>query len=90
MKTVIAGVDTPETKNYYYITLDLNGGSLVNPLDPITYKVEEGKYLNLPLAYKEGAEFIGWYTDKELTPNSGHVTNITPIYMDMTLYAQYQ
>lgn len=90
LKTVIAGVDTPETKNYYYITLDLNGGSLVNPLDPITYKVEEGKYINLPLAYKEGAEFVGWYTDKELTPNSGHVTNITPIYMDMTLYAQYK
>lgn len=84
------GSSGSEEKHYYYVTLELNGGQLVNPLEPLSYKVEEGESIDLPLCEKEGFEFIGWYSDLEMDPNTAHITDITPIFKDMVIYAQYQ
>ena len=54
-----------------------------------TYDIEPNKILkgskidNLPIAYKDGYEFIGWYT-------SGKKYNDENINDDMTLYAEYK
>ena len=43
----------------------------------------------MPVAARPGYKFIGWYSSSELTVNSGQFTDLTPIYSDMTLYAQW-
>lgn len=51
------------------------------------YTKETGRLM--PVAARPGYKFIGWYSSSELTVNSGKFTDLTPIYSDMTLYAQW-
>lgn len=51
------------------------------------YTKETGRLM--PVAARPGYKFIGWYSSSELTVNSGQFTDLTPIYSDMTLYAQW-
>ena len=46
----------------------------------------------MPIAYKEGSIFLGWYTSKYGTqsPNSGQLTDLTPITRDLTVYACFE
>lgn len=86
----------------YEVTFNLNGGQwrYVDSENPsqakenITINVNEGDYINLNSnqfqVIKDGYEFKGWWTDSILTPNSGHFTNLTPVFSDLVLYAQWQ
>ena len=38
---------------------------------------------------REGFVFNGWRTDAEITANSGHFTNLTPVSSNLTLYANW-
>ena len=51
------------------------------------YTKETGRLM--PVAARPGYKFIGWYSSSEMTVNSGQFTDLTPIYSDMTLYAQW-
>lgn len=46
--------------------------------------------ISLPLPYKEGYEFMGWYTAEHPTVNDGKFDNLTYVMSDMTLYAQFR
>jgi|GEM_PF-671972 len=72
--TVMAGAKT--------VTFETNGGSEIQPLMMQT----GGTLFDMPMPVKDGAAFIGWYTDEALTQA---FYSDTPIDQDMTLYAQY-
>lgn len=66
----------------YTIAFDPNGGS---PIDNLSLK--RGESLNqLPLAFKEGSIFNGWYKDRAFTQP---VMNGDTVKSDMILYANY-
>ncbi len=85
----------------YEVTFNTNGGSwrYIDSTDESSINkdkvivVTEGSYINLNddmySVYKEGFTFNGWWTDKELNVNSGHLTLLTPIFSDLTLYANW-
>ena len=69
-------------KNTYLIQFDTNGGTKMNSIS-----VEHNDRLVKPTApYKEGYDFVGWYTDSSLTElyNFDYLVN-----KDMTLYASF-
>ncbi|WP_337100091.1 S-layer homology domain-containing protein [Paenibacillus sp. YIM B09110] len=66
----------------YTVTFNPNGGS---PIDSLS--MNRGESLNqLPLAYKQGSIFNGWYKDRAFTQP---VMNHDTVKSDMTLYANY-
>ncbi|BBI33850.1 InlB B-repeat-containing protein [Cohnella abietis] len=66
----------------YTVTFNPNGGS---PIDSLSLK--RGESLNqLPLAFKQGSIFNGWYKDRAFTQP---VMNGDSVKSDMTLYAHY-
>lgn len=65
------------------LTFDANGGSVTIA----TLDVAEGRHAELPIPIKEGKLFRGWYTG--FGGNDAHVDNLTPIYEDMTLIAEW-
>lgn len=77
-------------KEQYIVAFDYNGGNPINPDEPRSIKVDEGKCIDLPLAQKDGFEFIGWYTDLVIDANTAHFTDATPVTQDWTLYAHYE
>lgn len=66
----------------YTIQFETNGGSLI-----LSVKVKEGETISKPAdPTKEGYDFKGWYSDKELkTPYAFS----TPVQGDLTLYADW-
>ena len=85
----------------YRVTFDPNGGTWKygDTSDPSTWSkpktfvVEEGQYIDLTLndyqVTKEGFDFNGWWTDKEITPISGKFTLLTPVFDDLMLFANW-
>lgn len=87
----------------YTVTFNLNGGKWVNgdltnpdvssteirTLSGLTY----GAFIDLDQdnlkCYNEdeSLEFMGWWSDAVITPNSGHFTNLTAVTKDLNLYA---
>ncbi|MFC4306060.1 InlB B-repeat-containing protein [Cohnella boryungensis] len=66
----------------YTVSFNPNGGS---PIDSLSLK--RGESLNqLPLAFKQGYIFNGWYKDRAFTQP---VMNGDSVKSDMTLYANY-
>ena len=66
----------------YTVALNANGGS---PIDSLSLK--RGESLNqLPLAFKQGSVFNGWYKDRAFTQP---VMDGDTVKSDMTLYAKY-
>jgi len=64
------------------VTFDTNGGTVIDAV-----YVKRGERLQLPAEpTKEGADFIGWYIDEELTQK---FDPSTPITSDITLYARW-
>ena len=88
-----------EQKVIYEVTFKLNGGQwrFTDQLNPDsvsqdkTVSVESGSYIDLNnenfAAIYEGHNFEGWWTDPIVTANSGHFTNLTPVFGNLTLYA---
>lgn len=58
---------TPDYKEKYHITYDLNGGKGKTPIDHITYTPShnEATIKNNQFAWKHGYKFLGWNTDKD-------------------------
>lgn len=89
------------TEVVYQVSFNLNGGSWrysdsLTPGDETnnrTMIVNKGEYINLDdtrlEAYYNEHTFNGWWTDIELTPNSGHFTKLTSVNADLTLYANW-
>ena len=71
-----------------------NGGRIISPSGFLpTVTVSWGESIpEMPIAYKEGSIFLGWYTSKYGTqsPNSGQLTDLTPITRDLTVYACFE
>ncbi|ANY66428.1 hypothetical protein BBD42_08120 [Paenibacillus sp. BIHB 4019] len=66
----------------YTVTFNPNGGSSIDSLS-----LKRGESLNqLPLAFKQGSIFNGWYKDRAFTQP---VMNDDTVKSDMTLYANY-
>ena len=78
----------------YEVTFDSNGGAFVGSL-PNKLTVIAGMPIQMnriPICQKEGMKFIGYYTTIEgkENPLSGKLTDLTPIFSDITFYAQYE
>ena len=83
------------TTEYVSVTFNAakNGGAVIG--STLTATVEKGSTMeaeDIPLAYKEGERFIGWYTSSQgpSNPNAGHFTSLTPVFSDMTVYACFE
>ena len=76
------------------VTFDPNGGYFsTQTLGKI--QVKYGSTIDIasiPHCAKEGFSFVGYYTTPEgpANPLSGKLTDLTPIYSDITFYAQYE
>lgn len=66
----------------YSIEYELDGGTLV---DPAINTYVSGKSTDLPVAYKDGFTFVGWFTDSKYTEPLGSITKNTR--GNLTLYA---
>ena len=78
----------------YDVTFNLNGGHWANgSTNDKSYLVDYANYVNLNgvgIPEKEGFNFDGWWTSPDASnPNSGHLTDLTPIFKDMVLYARW-
>lgn len=70
-----------------------NGGEIISGSNTIT--CDYGSYVSLasiPLAYKEGYTFVGWYTtqDGNNNVNAQKFTDLTPVLGNLTLYACFE
>ena len=82
-----------EPSKTYSVTFDANGGEFVSTI-PTTITVTAGRPIEMnriPTCKKDGFVFNGYYTTAEgpLNPLSGKLTDLTPIYSDVTFYANY-
>lgn len=78
----------------YDVTFNLNGGHWANgSTNDKTYLVDYADYVNLTgvgIPEYEGYDFAGWWTSPDASnPNAGHLTDLTPIFKDMVLYARW-
>ena len=59
------------------------------------YFIERGDYFStsvnapLPSPIRDGYTFDGWYTSAVITPTTGHFTELTPVFGEITLYAKW-
>lgn len=83
----IKGKDGESTSTTYTVNLDLNGGKLLDESIPLTYKVNKGDSIVLPIVTKEGYNFNGWFTGD--TVNDTKWTNYLPITSDLNLKANF-
>ncbi len=76
----------------HVVTFHPGEGTFVDPNRPTSFEVVHGNYFpgELPECVLEGSEFLGWYTEEEIGPNTGHFTSLTPVMDDLDLYAVYQ
>ena len=77
----------------YHVTFDANGGEFV-PGAITEIDVTAGRPIaiaRIPECFKTGFVFNGYYTTPEGPDNplSGKLTDLTPIYQDITFYAHY-
>ena len=81
IKVPIQNIDR-NTAKYYLLSFNSNGGSSTESFS----RREGGNLSNLPVPYKEGAVFAGWYYDKELTKLVG---SNDVVRENLTLYAKW-
>lgn len=82
-----------EPSQQYHVTFDANGGEFV-PGSITEIDVTAGRPIamnRIPECFKNGFIFGGYYTTPEgpNNPLSGKLTDLTPIYNDVTFYAYY-
>ena len=76
------------------VTFNPNGGTFVSETIG-KIQIDSGSTINLasiPLCAKDGFSFEGYYTTPEgpENPLSGRLTDLTPIFSDITFYAYYE
>ena len=69
-----------------------NGGAIISGESVI--ECQKGDYISLadiPVAFKEGYTFVGWYTSQNAynNPNAQKFSDLTPVLSDLTLYANF-
>ena len=70
--------------NVYQVSFNTNGGRPLGSIE-VTY---DKVYGTLPIAVKDGYNFLGWYLDKELT-KSVDLNTVVSTASNHTLYARY-
>ena len=81
---------------YYQVCFNLRDGESIkdfNEESKIIFNVKEGDCLplnSIPLPFKDGYEFLGWFTSNTYNPNSSRFTDTTLVTRDFELYAQWQ
>ena len=83
----IKGKDSESSSTTYTVNLDLNGGKLVDESIPLTYKVNKGDSIILPIVTKDGYNFDGWFTGD--TINDTKWTNYLPVTSNLDLKANF-
>lgn len=96
-------IDFTKAEDLYTITFALNDSAdaeanFIYPTSdyPSTITVKYGTYFAsgdygpLPVVQRDGYEFLGWYTTPVITVTSGQFNDLTPIFSDLTLYAQWK
>lgn len=84
----IKGKDGESTSTTTYtVNLGLNGGKLIDESLPLTYKVNKGDSIVLPIVTKDGYNFNGWFTGD--TVNDTKWTNYLPITSNLNLKANF-
>lgn len=49
-----------------------------------------GEYGPIPIPQRAGYEFVGWFTAKVVTNVTGQFNDLTPVFSNLTLYAQWK
>ena len=79
---------TSSEEQTYNITFDLNGGQFLSDYDESNYvDILKGDCVNLPIPYRFGYTFEGWYTGKSI--NDIQFSNYTPLNGDTNLIAKW-
>lgn len=79
---------TSSEEQTYNITFDLNGGQFLSDYNESNYvDVLKGDCVNLPIPYRFGYTFEGWYTGKSI--NDIQFSNYTPLNGDTNLIAKW-
>lgn len=81
-----AYTDNVETANNHVVTFDANGGEISG--DGTKYVGEHDRYGELPVASKDGNDFLGWFTEKD----NGDLVDCDSLFTsenDITLYAHW-
>jgi hypothetical protein len=75
----------------YWVSFDPNGGTVGGASTVFRQKVKAGECISdLSAPVYTGHVFQGWWTSKDATDvNAGHLTVITPIFSDLTVYARW-
>lgn len=93
---IIDLTEANQNSEFCSLTFYSNGGYFASDGtdNPRTVSVEYGKPIlssRIPLCVKDGFKFEGYYTSPEgpENPISGKLTDLTPIYSDMSFYAYF-
>lgn len=93
---IIDLTEANQNSEFCSLTFYSNGGYFASDGtdNPRTVSVEYGKPIlssRIPLCVKDGFKFAGYYTSPEgpENPISGKLTDLTPIYSDMSFYAYF-
>ena len=93
---IIDLTEANQNSEFCSLTFYSNGGYFASDGtdNPRTVSVEYGKPIlssRIPLCVKDGFKFAGYYTSPEGSENplSGKLTDLTPIYSDMSFYAYF-
>lgn len=85
-----------DSGNEYTVKFDLNDTveAPATMKGDLSYPIERGNYFasagyTIPEPTRTGYEFVGWYTTKTPGPTNGAFTDLTPVFSDLTLYANW-
>lgn len=97
--TDVCQLPMPDSADFYLITLDLNANSDPNAglgegiSQYISVKPNSSIFANnstLPIPYRIGYRFLGWYATPNPTINSGVFNDLTVVNKSLTLYAKWE
>ena len=87
-------VDLPEPTKRVMVVFQLDGGYIVpegseSAQDSLSYQIKSGSTIDKPFhdPFKEGCEFLGWYTDPQFTEKAVFPYTITE---NTTIYAKWE
>lgn len=88
----VAIIDFYESLVTYTITFDRNCSDASFVKGQSTYtSISKGSYFkDFPTLNRPGYTFIGWSSSPTITPTTGMFTELTPVFGDLTLYAQWE
>ena len=85
-----------DSGNEYTVKFDLNDTveAPATMKGDLSYPIERGNYFasagyTIPEPTRVGYTFLGWYTTKTPGPTNGAFTDLTPVFSDLTLYANW-